>query len=78
MCDVRELIPEFFYLPQFLVNKNKLDFGRKQNGKKIDDVELPRWWKPQGILLITFKYYAESLDIIILIIIINGVQNNFI
>lgn len=25
--DVRELIPEFFYLPEFLSNTNKFDFG---------------------------------------------------
>lgn len=27
MSDVRELIPEFFYLPDFLVNFNQFDFG---------------------------------------------------
>lgn len=27
MSDVRELIPEFFYLPDFLVNSNNFDFG---------------------------------------------------
>lgn len=28
MGDVRELIPEFFYLPEFLENVNKFDFGK--------------------------------------------------
>jgi hypothetical protein len=28
--DVRELIPEFFYMPEFLTNQNNLDFGVKQ------------------------------------------------
>lgn len=27
MTDVRELIPEFFYLPEFLTNHNHIDFG---------------------------------------------------
>jgi len=27
MADVKELIPEFFYLPDFLLNTNKFDFG---------------------------------------------------
>lgn len=27
MADVKELIPEFFYLPEFLVNANQFDFG---------------------------------------------------
>lgn len=41
--DVRELIPEFFYLPDFLVNKNKFLFGTKQTGELINDVFLPPW-----------------------------------
>ena len=28
MADVKELIPEFFYLPDFLLNANKFDLGR--------------------------------------------------
>ena len=27
MADVKELIPEFFYLPEFLMNSNNFDFG---------------------------------------------------
>lgn len=27
MADVKELIPEFFYLPEFLVNSNNFDLG---------------------------------------------------
>ncbi|THC95250.1 hypothetical protein EYZ11_005289 [Aspergillus tanneri] len=46
MSDVRELIPEFFYLPEFLVNSNKYDFGFLQNmTTAIDSVELPPWAK---------------------------------
>ena len=44
MTDVRELIPEFFYLPEFLTNDNGYDFGSRQgNGGKIDNVNLPPW-----------------------------------
>ncbi|KAL7565981.1 hypothetical protein ACA910_011004 [Epithemia clementina (nom. ined.)] len=43
--DVRELIPEFYYLPEFLVNSNNFDFGETQKGKTIDDVTLPKWAK---------------------------------
>ena len=28
MADVKELIPEFFYLPEFLVNSNNFDLGK--------------------------------------------------
>ncbi|KAL4797527.1 hypothetical protein BDV19DRAFT_387329 [Aspergillus venezuelensis] len=46
MSDVRELIPEFFFLPEFLVNSNKYDFGFLQNmATAIDSVELPPWAK---------------------------------
>lgn len=43
--DVRELIPEFYYLPDFLQNKNGFDFGRKQDGSVVNDVILPPWAK---------------------------------
>jgi len=43
--DVRELIPEFFYLPEFLDNSNGFDFGITQSGKTVHDVTLPAWAK---------------------------------
>lgn len=45
MADIKELVPEFFYLPEFLKNENKYDLGLKQNGMKLDDVILPPWAK---------------------------------
>jgi hypothetical protein len=41
--DVRELIPEFFFLPEFLLNSNKFEFGETQKGEVVDDVVLPAW-----------------------------------
>ncbi|KAJ3192933.1 Neurobeachin-like protein 1 [Irineochytrium annulatum] len=41
--DVKELIPEFFYMPEFLLNTNKFDLGTKQTGAVVDDVILPKW-----------------------------------
>ncbi|KAI1614029.1 hypothetical protein EDD36DRAFT_214051 [Exophiala viscosa] len=44
--DVRELTPEFYYLPEFLTNVNNFDFGTRQNSSKsIGNVELPPWAK---------------------------------
>lgn len=43
--DVRELTPEFFYLPEFLVNSNNFEFGTLQNGQASNDVVLPPWAK---------------------------------
>lgn len=45
MADVKELIPEFFYLPEFLCNFNNFDLGSKQNGTQLGDVVLPPWAK---------------------------------
>ncbi|KAL2663924.1 hypothetical protein AAZV13_02G129300 [Glycine max] len=43
--DVKELIPEFFYMPEFLENRFNLDLGEKQSGEKVGDVVLPLWAK---------------------------------
>jgi len=34
-ADVKELIPEFFYLPEFLENRFDFDLGLKQSGEKV-------------------------------------------
>lgn len=41
--DVKELIPEFFYMPEFIENRFNLDLGEKQSGEKVGDVVLPPW-----------------------------------
>ncbi|XP_064474844.1 neurobeachin-like protein 1 [Ornithodoros turicata] len=42
--DVKELIPEFFYLPEFLVNMNGFDLGRLQSTREpVGNVCLPQW-----------------------------------
>lgn len=59
--DVRELIPEFFYLPEFLVNSNAFDFGMKQgSGEAIDSVVLPPWAKGDPAIFIS--KHREALE----------------
>ncbi|XP_032665465.1 neurobeachin isoform X5 [Odontomachus brunneus] len=41
--DVKELIPEFFFLPEMLVNSNRYHLGRQEDGSVVGDVELPPW-----------------------------------
>lgn len=41
--DVKELIPEFFYLPEMFYNSNRYDLGRQEDGAMVNHVELPRW-----------------------------------
>ncbi|ONM15167.1 BEACH domain-containing protein C2 [Zea mays] len=43
MSDVKELVPEMFYLPEVFTNINGIDFGTTQLGGKLDSVELPPW-----------------------------------
>ncbi|GFP82298.1 beach domain-containing protein lvsc [Phtheirospermum japonicum] len=43
MSDVKELVPELFYLPEVLTNENSIDFGTTQLGEKLDSVRLPPW-----------------------------------
>lgn len=43
MSDVKELVPELFYLPEILTNTNSIDFGTTQLGEKLDSVRLPAW-----------------------------------
>ena len=44
-ADVKELIPEFYCLPEFLENANGFDLGVRQDGVVVSDVELPPWAK---------------------------------
>lgn len=50
--DVKELIPEFYYMPEFLVNSNSYHFGVRQDGEPLGDVLLPPWAKgsPEGFI----------------------------
>ncbi|EGC32207.1 hypothetical protein DICPUDRAFT_155867 [Dictyostelium purpureum] len=57
---VMELIPEFYYLPEFLQNTNKFNFGTKQGGEAIDDVFLPPWAKGSPTEFI--KLHRKALE----------------
>ena len=44
MSDVKELIPEFYCFPEFLINSNNLPLGELQDDLGVvDDVVLPNW-----------------------------------
>uniref|UniRef100_A0A8C4RYR9 LPS responsive beige-like anchor protein n=1 Tax=Erpetoichthys calabaricus TaxID=27687 RepID=A0A8C4RYR9_ERPCA len=43
--DVKELIPEFYYLPEMFVNSNDYSLGVMDDGTVVSDVELPPWAK---------------------------------
>jgi len=56
--DYKELIPEFFFLHEFLTNKQEFNFGVRQNGEGIDNVVLPLWCKSDPRLFITIMRQA--------------------
>ncbi|XP_011144679.1 lysosomal-trafficking regulator isoform X1 [Harpegnathos saltator] len=62
--DVKELIPEFFYLPEFLLNSEGFNFGVRQNGNKVGDVELPKWCGGDPRLFILGHRAALESDIV--------------
>ena len=57
--DNRELIPEFFFLPEFLVNDNGFDLGMK-NGKPLNDIETPPWGKTPMEFIYMHRKALES------------------
>jgi len=58
--DVRELIPEFYFLPEFLINANRFEFGETQKGEKVDDVQLPAWAAGDAIEFI--RRHRQALE----------------
>ncbi|WFD27181.1 beige protein-like 1 [Malassezia nana] len=59
-ADVRELVPEFYFLPEMFMNANHFEFGTTQAGKKIDDVELPPWAHGDPFLFV--QKHREALE----------------
>ncbi|XP_040439938.1 neurobeachin isoform X2 [Falco naumanni] len=43
--DVKELIPEFYYLPEMFVNSNGYSLGIREDEVVVNDVDLPPWAK---------------------------------
>ncbi|CAL9184110.1 unnamed protein product [Musa hybrid cultivar] len=58
--DVKEMIPEFLYIPEFLENRFNLDLGIKQSGEKVGDVVLPPWAKGSAREFI--RKHREALE----------------
>ena len=57
--DIRELIPEFFYLPEMFLNINKLNMGTLENGEEVNNVLTPCNNNPYDFIMI-MKNVLES------------------
>uniref|UniRef100_A0ACB8F8C4 Uncharacterized protein n=1 Tax=Sphaerodactylus townsendi TaxID=933632 RepID=A0ACB8F8C4_9SAUR len=62
MTDVRELTPEFFYLPEFLTNCNQFELGSLQDGTLLGDVQLPPWAEGSPQRFISLNRQALESD----------------
>ena len=60
--DFKELTPEFFFLPEFLINSEKFNFGKRQNGEMVDDVKLPLWCRNDARLFVLIHRQALESD----------------
>ena len=60
--DVRELMPEFFYLPEIFTNINELNLGIRDDGKQVNDVLTPCDNNPYEFIF-TMKKILESSQI---------------
>ncbi|KAF6210395.1 hypothetical protein GE061_013499 [Apolygus lucorum] len=58
--DVKELIPEFFFLPEFLFNAEGFNFGVRQNGEVVDNVGLPPWAPDARLFILIHRQALES------------------
>uniref|UniRef100_A0A2K6FFC6 Neurobeachin like 1 n=1 Tax=Propithecus coquereli TaxID=379532 RepID=A0A2K6FFC6_PROCO len=59
--DVKELIPEFFYFPEFLENQNEFNLGHLQVSKEVvNDVILPKWAKSAEDFIYKHRKALES------------------
>ncbi|EGR33579.1 neutral sphingomyelinase activation associated factor, putative [Ichthyophthirius multifiliis] len=62
---LKELIPQFFGEDDsFLINYKELNFGIRQNGKKVDHVKLPKWAKNDAKLFLKIQKEALEHDIV--------------
>ena len=57
--DVRELIPEFFYLPEMFLNINSLNLGKLEDGTVVNDVLTPCQNNPYDFIM-TMRTVLES------------------
>ena len=66
--DIRELIPEFYTLPEIYLNINNFDMGIRKNKERVNNVKCPTWsrddpYKFLYLLNIAFESDYVSLNI---------------
>lgn len=62
--DMKELIPEFFCLPEMFINTNNFPLGRTQSGRVVDSVGLPLWSNGSAFEFVRVHRLALESDIV--------------
>ncbi|XP_052739535.1 lysosomal-trafficking regulator isoform X2 [Bicyclus anynana] len=58
--DVKELIPELFYLPELFYNTEGLELGVRQCGLRVDAVQLPPWAADARLFTLVHRQALEA------------------
>ena len=61
--DVRELIPEFYYFPEFLINLNNINLGCYKNKEFVNDVKLPFDYEDPNKFILKLRTELESKEV---------------
>jgi len=62
--DFKEMISEFFFLPEFLMNGAGFDLGIRQSGQRVDAVRLPSWARGDPRLFILVHRQALESEMV--------------
>lgn len=60
LSEVKELTPEFYTQPHFLVNASRYNFGSLQDRTRVDSVKLPPWARSPHHFVATMRQAMES------------------
>jgi hypothetical protein len=64
MSDVREMIPEFYSMPEFLLNLNNFDFGVNQQNTRVHNVILPEMFNSSPYRMVyVFRQLLECKEV---------------
>lgn len=62
--DVKEIIPQFFTLPEMFENNEGFNFGIRQSGEIVDHVKLPPWCNNSSRMFILIHKQALESDLV--------------
>uniref|UniRef100_A0A915DUB9 Neurobeachin n=1 Tax=Ditylenchus dipsaci TaxID=166011 RepID=A0A915DUB9_9BILA len=58
--DVKEIIPELFYLPEMFYNNNDYNLGKREDGAEVNNVVLPAWANSPEHFVMVHRQALES------------------